>query len=565
MPATTRTPIDRRQRVPPAPAAVEATASIQVRDRLERVVRSASVRSGYVSLLGHLFLAMLLAVLAVQPPASDRLRPLVLGFSGDAEPIEAAFQIAASEPTTPGSDEVASNEDQAEAQAAEETADSADAVAESSPDRDDQLPHDAPEPPALEPASGMLAQQPTDESGLSAQPATNESVTTSTDATRGPLLTAVSASSPGGRPGRMRQPRTGGSGGVTGVPFANRSGDAKRASLRTHGGSAASELAVTRGLDWLASHQGPDGSWRCDLANSRCRGGCRNPGSITGSIGPTALALLPFLGAGSTHLDGPHQATVSRGLYYLATNIRPTPRGGDLCEGSMYAHGIAVLAMAEAYGMTKDDFLEPLLKETVRFTETSQDLHGGGWRYLPGQAGDTTVTGWQVVSLKSAAMAGVAVRSPTLDGVQRFLDSVQTQGGAAYGYRTPAAKPSTSAVGLLARMYTGWDAAEEPLQRGMTHLASRGPDPNAIYENFYLAQVLMQADHPVWPRWNATNRDQIIRQQAVHGHETGSWFFADPDSAPGGRLAHTALAILTLEVYYRLLPIYGEAAIDGAY
>lgn len=564
MPATARTHVDHRQRALPARRGSEETGSIQVRDRLERVVRSASVRSGYVSLLGHLFLAMLLAVLAVQPPASDRLRPLVLGFSGDAEPIEAAFQLAASDLTKPGADEVASSEEQAEAPAPEESAEDADAVAEAAPDADDQLIHDAPEPPALDPQSGMLAQLSTNDSGSSAQPATDESATSSADATNGPLLTAVSASSPGGRPGRVRQPRSGG-GGVTGVPFANRSGDAKRGSLRTHGGSAASELAVTRGLDWLASHQGPDGSWRCDLANSRCRGACRNPGSITGSIGPTALALLPFLGAGSTHLDGPHQATVSRGLYYLATNIRPTPRGGDLCEGSMYAHGIAVLAMAEAYGMTKDDFLEPLLKETVRFTETSQDLHGGGWRYLPGQAGDTTVTGWQVVSLKSAAMAGVAVRSPTLDGVQRFLDSVQTQGGAAYGYRTPAAKPSTSAVGLLARMYTGWEVADERLQRGMTQLAARGPDPNAIYENFYLAQVLMQADHPVWPRWNAANRDQVIRQQAVHGHETGSWFFADPDSAPGGRLAHTALAILTLEVYYRLLPIYGEAAIDGAY
>ena len=555
MPAHDRMSSDRP---PPQGSDAGDTGLVRVGERLERVVRSTPIRSGYVSLVGHLVLAILLAMFAIRPEQPTRLRPLVLGFAGETPQREAAFQAAAATDAL-GSDQPAqqpSPDDLAEA------GDHQPETAEEQPDA--AAPEASPEPPTEHEQSVEGLAEDAASEATDAFAKTERSL--APEATAGPPLTTVSTSTPGSRPQRSSRPRSGGvSGGVTGVPFANRSGGTKREAVRQHGGTAASEQAVAHGLEWLASHQGPDGSWRCDLANSRCRGGCRNPGSITGSIGPTALALLPFLGAGSTHLDGPHQATVSRGLYYLATNIRPGPRGGDLCEGSMYAHGIAVLAMAEAYGMTNDDFLEPLLKETVRFTETSQDLHGGGWRYLPGQAGDTTVSGWQVVSLKSAAMAGIPVRSPTLDGVRRFLDSVQTQGGAAYGYRTPAAKPSTSAVGLLARMYTGWTTDEEPLWRGMTQLAARGPDPNAIYENFYLAQVLMQANHPVWPRWNAANRDQIIRQQAVHGHETGSWFFADPDSAPGGRLAHTALAILTLEVYYRLLPIYGEQAVDGGF
>jgi hypothetical protein len=189
-------------------------------------------------------------------------------------------------------------------------------------------------------------------------------------------------------------------------------------------------------------------------------------------------------------------------------------------------------------------------------------MHSGGWRYLPGQSGDITVTAWQLAALKSASLAGMQTPSPTIDGVRRFLDRVQAQKGAAYGYRTPVAEPCTSAIGLLCRMYTGWGSSQEPLLRGVTNLAKRGPAPQAIYQNFYLSQALLQLDHPVWPRWNAKNRDQIVAQQARFGHETGSWFFADPDTAPGGRLAHTALAILTLEVYYRLLPIYGEEAVD---
>jgi hypothetical protein len=83
--------------------------------------------------------------------------------------------------------------------------------------------------------------------------------------------------------------------------------------------------------------------------------------------------------------------------------------------------------------------------------------------------------------------------------------------------------------------------------------------------NFYLAQALMQRDHPLWKRWNARNRDQLVARQARHGHEEGSWFFTDHETASGGRLAHTALAVLTLEVYYRLLPIYGADAVTAGW
>ena len=113
-------------------------------------------------------------------------------------------------------------------------------------------------------------------------------------------------------------------------------------------------------------------------------------------------------------------------------------------------------------------------------------------------------------------------------------------------------------------MYTGWSAEEEALTRGITALARTGPKPNAIYHNFYLAQALVQTDHPVWPRWNARFRDQLVALQSRAGHESGSWFLADPETAPGGRLAHTALAVLSLEVYYRLLPIYRAEAVEGS-
>ncbi|NBU28489.1 MAG: hypothetical protein EBS42_09880, partial [Caulobacteraceae bacterium] len=150
------------------------------------------------------------------------------------------------------------------------------------------------------------------------------------------------------------------------------------------------------------------------------------------------------------------------------------------------------------------------------------------------------------------------------DGVRRFLDRVQARGGEAYGYQSPQARPCTSAIGLLCRLYTHWPD-EAAIDCGLATLARPGPDPDAVYLNFYLAQALLQRDHPAWPRWNARHRDQLVARQATSGHEAGSLSFADRDTAPGGRLAHTALAVLTLEVYYRLLPLYRPEAVEQGF
>ena len=345
--------------------------------------------------------------------------------------------------------------------------------------------------------------------------------------------------------------------------FARRQGQARGTAVRDRGGSAASEAAVERGLAWLARHQAADGSWRFDLSDCRCDGGCRDPGTVSSTTAATGIALLPFLGAGHTQAAGDYRETVTRGLYYLMSRVQQTPRGGDLTEGTMYGQGVATLALAEALGMTKDEMLVRPVRDAVRFIVMAQDGHGGGWRYMPGQAGDTTVTAWQVAALKSAALAGIEVPSPTFDGVCRFLDRVATPDGQGYGYVGPQADQScTSAIGLLCRMYTGWDR-HDALNRGLAALAKPGPDPHNVYQNFYLAQALLQRNHPAWPKWNTRNRDMLVDAQAGIGHETGSWSFADPHTSSGGRLGHTALAVLTLEVYYRLLPIYGDAAVGG--
>jgi hypothetical protein len=485
---------------------------------IQRLVTSPTVRSGYTSAVVHLLVLIGLALLWIDRREPPRPRPIVIAIA-EAANADDEIGAAAAEALMPG-------------------------------------------PPAADPppVAPLAASEPEPPPVPEPAPAAHEPLVpvepVAPVVTKGDGVVA--------RPASLAQPTPNGAvaGDAIAAAFARRSGPDRGAAVRDRGGSAASEAAVERGLAWLARHQAADGSWRFDLSDCRCDGGCRDAGTVSSTTAATGIALLPFLGAGHTQAAGAYRETVTRGLYYLMSRIQPTPRGGDLAEGTMYGQGVATLALAEALGMTKDEMLVRPVRDAVRFIVTAQDSYGGGWRYLPGQAGDTTVTAWQLAALKSAAIAGLEVPSPTFDGVCRFLDRVETQGGAAYGYQSPQARSCTSAIGLLCRMYTGWDR-EEALDRGLAALAKPGPAPQGVYQNFYLAQALLQRDHPAWPRWNARNRDQLVARQGAIGHEAGSWFFADPETAPGGRLAHTALAVLTLEVYYRLLPIYGHAAVTG--
>jgi hypothetical protein len=332
------------------------------------------------------------------------------------------------------------------------------------------------------------------------------------------------------------------------------------------GATPQSEAAVERGLNWLVAHQFNNGSWHFDHTQDGgpCNGYCRNPGTNGSSTGATAMALLAFYGAGYTHRSGPHQEPLRRGLYYLMGRMLLTEHGGDLQEGTMYAQGLSAIALCEAYAMSGDESLRPYAEQSIRFILYAQDKKGGGWRYSPGEPGDTTMHGWQLMALKSASLAGLSVPSPAWHRAGDFLDSVQADGGAAYGYRTPQRTLTTSAVGLLCRMYMEWDN-RDALARGVSNLGRAGPSKTNMYYNYYATQVMHHYGGSPWKRWNAKMREHLIATQAAVGHEAGSWHFNDQHGDVGGRLYTTAMAVMTLEVYYRYMPLYGERAVNESF
>jgi hypothetical protein len=347
----------------------------------------------------------------------------------------------------------------------------------------------------------------------------------------------------------------GGSGPAGPNPFAYRlrQGDSGSSiDTQRRGGSPASEAAVSRGLLWLQRQQAADGRWLLD--------GMFKDRGTPNDTAATGLGLLPFLGAGKTSkpsANNPFDKTVARGLRYLINH--QDPRRGEL-GGGMYGHGIATIALCEAYGLTQDPQLRLAAQRAVNYIVYAQH-EKGGWRYAPGQEGDLSVTGWQVMALKSAQLAGLDVSSAALKKADRYLDTVlSTSEG--YGYTDTNATPTMSAVGLLCREFMhGWGPQNPRLIKGINANLKpvRPGSKKDAYYHYYATQVMYHFGGDAWKTWNQEMRDFLVKGQESDKDSPnfGSWSsLGDTYGSAGGRLMVTSLNLLTLEVYYRYLPLY---------
>ena len=133
---------------------------------------------------------------------------------------------------------------------------------------------------------------------------------------------------------------------------------------------------------------------------------------------------------------------------------------------SMYSHGIATIALAEAYGMTGDTDLRPALEAAVRFIAQARNRDTGGWRYAPGQPGDTSVLGWQIMALSSARHAGIDVPEDAFDAARRWLDLVASPSDCGrYAYQPHGGyTPAMTAEGMFVQLLLGRRPVEPSMQ-----------------------------------------------------------------------------------------------------
>lgn len=365
-----------------------------------------------------------------------------------------------------------------------------------------------------------------------------------------------------------------GSGGE-GEGFGSRGKGHRKALLGSGGGTAASERAVAAALNWLHRHQTAQGKWSLDFRH-QCKGGaCSGPGFVQSDSAATALALLPFLAAGQTHKSkGIYRETISKGVAWLVKQQRPDGDLSGKAPQPMYSHGLATLVLCEAYGMTGDDHIGSAARRAVAYIERAQNESTGGWRYEPGDTGDTSVFGWQIMALKSAQLAGMPVNSLVFENAKKWLHSVaKGEHLGLYSYQPyREVTPTMTAVGMLSRQYLGIDPKDPSILEGkrclLENLPSAKVGRNSYY--WYYATLTMHnfADSD-WDTWNRKMRRVLIESQEKEGCATGSW---DPDKPTadawgpqGGRLMVTSLNTLTLEVYYRYLPLFKtDSLVPGA-
>lgn len=339
---------------------------------------------------------------------------------------------------------------------------------------------------------------------------------------------------------------------------------------RQVGATDETEAAVKAALAWMADNQQPDGRWspkthgggRETFAAGRDRLGA----GMQADTGITGLALLAFLASGHTHQQGAYASNVTRGLQYLVNSQRADGSLGGQANvyAYMYCHAMATFALSEAYGMTRDHRLRDPIQRALRYTVAAQDPSGGGWRYNPGDPGDTSQLGWQLMALKSAELAGIPIPERCRQGVLKYIDSVTSghYGGlAAYRPGEAVSRPMT-AEALACRQFLGL-SADHPAGReaGDFILAELpGSAETNLYYWYYGTLATYNLQGRYWQRWNEALKKTLLRTQKSTPHLNGSW---DPDTVwggYGGRVYSTALATLCLEVYYRFLPLYSEAS-----
>lgn len=357
--------------------------------------------------------------------------------------------------------------------------------------------------------------------------------------------------------------------------------------------STETDAVVERGLQYLASIQLADGHWEFQYLGEGASRRETERIAVRADAAATGLALLAFLGAGYDHFGDRYEQNVRAGLGYL-THIQSS--SGELFPehemptgqaARFYGHGIATLALGEAYGMTGDPQLRQPAEMAIDFLVATQHPRLGGWRYMPGTNTDLSVSGWQLAALRSGELAGLSVRAETYERLRTLVEQCREQGGdrTRFCYNPWASpsdpltrhgrQPSTvmTSVGLAMLLYLNVPTSDEQWRMGTNHLLANlpqldnaaGPAITGTLENpqrdtyywYYATQVMHRRGGRHWTEWNERLQPLLVSSQIVDGPLAGSWDAHQPVpdkwADHGGRLYVTALNLLSLEVDNREL------------
>lgn len=302
------------------------------------------------------------------------------------------------------------------------------------------------------------------------------------------------------------------------------------------------DLIYERGLEWLSRRQSETGTW---------------PDGQQG-CGVDGLCVMAFLAGGEDPNFGRWAPVIRKGLRAIISAQNATT---GYMPNSMYHHGFAMLALAEAYGAVDETLLwqgaedkkrsiAEALQLAVGCASVSQKKNRwGGWRYSPDATdADTSVTGAMLMGLLAARNAGLDVPDETVNAALEYMRrSTGRDGSVAYtgGFGGMGESMNRSCIATLVAAVA---KQKDPQKYAATlkHISTRLEHREGHYIDYfryYMAQALFQGDYESWQKWNAMTVRQLHEGQAEDGGFSGSSY-------------STAMSLLSLALNYRFLPIY---------
>jgi hypothetical protein len=326
-------------------------------------------------------------------------------------------------------------------------------------------------------------------------------------------------------------------GGAAAQPFTSRAGEPLPRDIRE---------IYDRGLQYLISVQGEDGEWK----------GHDNGPGVTG------MALMVLLASGEDPNFGLYSTNVRRALRHM---IGQQNASTGILGSSMYHHGFATLALAEAYGtvddrdlwtdrQTKGRSIGQALELAVRAALTSQKKNSlGAWRYSPDSTdADTSVSGAVLVGLLAARNAGLEVPDEAIDkAIKYYVSMTSSSGQVGYAGGFGGFDESPARISIATLVYAVARRKDLPQYKAtLSHLTEKLEPPQnghyAEYASYYQAQALFQGDVAAWEKWNKLLVRHLKASQAPDGSVKSQF----------GPTIGTSLSLLALAVNYRFLPIY---------
>ena len=121
---------------------------------------------------------------------------------------------------------------------------------------------------------------------------------------------------------------------------------------------------------------------------------------------------------------------------------------------------------------------------------------------LTGQAGDTSVFGWQIFALRSGHLAGLSVPRTTLRGCSDYLNlAAADPKKITYSYQPGhEVSPVMTAEALVSRQLLGWPRNHPALVKGAGRVAAHleSNHQRNIYYWYYATQLLHNLKNKDW-------------------------------------------------------------------